>query len=80
MYCGLDFFLSRVYQSLGALRTSLYCIYLVPGGFAMSAGPVKRPGDAPREGCLGREKVGEGGITCEIGALVEWSWVYKQAG
>ena len=50
--------------------------YHVPGGFAVGAEPVRRPGEAPREGVSSKNGWGWGGIMREIGALVQGDgWV-----
>ena len=50
--------------------------YHVPDGFAVGAEPVRRPGEAPREGVSSKNGWGWGGIMREIGALVQGDgWV-----
>ena len=50
--------------------------YHVPGGFAVGAEPVRRPGEAPREGGSSKNGWGWGGVMREIGALVQGDgWV-----
>ena len=50
--------------------------YHVPGGFAVGAEPVRRPGEAPREGVSSKNGWGWGGVMREIGALVQGDgWV-----
>ena len=52
------------------------CCYHVPGGFAVGAEPVRRPGEAPREGVSSKNGWGWGGVMREIGALVQGDgWV-----
>ena len=44
----------------------------VPGGFAVGAEPVKRPGEAPREEVSSKNGWGwGGGVMREFGALVQ---------
>ena len=46
--------------------------YHVPGGFAVGAEPVRRPGEAPREGVSSKNGWGwGGGVMREIGVLVQ---------
>ena len=50
--------------------------YHVPGGFAVGAEPVRRPGEPPREGVSSKNGWGWGGVMREIGALVQGDgWV-----
>ena len=44
----------------------------------MGAEPVRRPGEAPREGVSSKNGWGWGGVMREIGVLVQGDgWVYK---
>ena len=52
--------------------------YHVPGGFAVGAEPVRRPGEAPREGVSSKNGWEWGGIMREIGVLVQGAGVYKE--
>ena len=54
----------------------LYLYYHVPGGFAVGAEPVRRPGEAPREGVSSKNGWEWVGVMREIGALVQGDgWV-----
>ena len=44
----------------------------------MGAEPVRRPGEAPREGVSSKNGRGWGGVMREIGALVQGAGWYKQ--
>ena len=52
--------------------------YHVPVGFAVGAEPVRRPGEAPREGVSSKNGWGWGGVMREIGVLVQGDWWYKE--
>ena len=45
----------------------------------MGAEPVRRPGEAPREGVSSKNGWGWGGVMREIGVLVQGDGWYKQA-
>ena len=54
-------------------------LYHVPGGFAVGAEPVRRPGEDPREGVSSKNGWVWGCIMREIGALVQGAGWYKRA-
>ena len=74
--------LSRIfYTAISFHRGELLRIenyYHVPGGFAVGAEPVRRPGEAPREGVSSKNGWGWGGVMREIGALVQGDGWYKE--
>ena len=61
---------------LSLTRKEIY--YFVPGGFAVGAEPLRRPGEAPREGVSSKNGWGWGGVMREIGALVQGAGWYKE--
>ena len=67
---------SRFDSTLGELGGGFLFFNHVPCGFAVGAEPVRRPGEAPREGVSSKNGWGWGGVMREIGALVQGAgWV-----
>ena len=50
-------------------------LYHVPGGFAVGAGPVRRPGEAPREGVSSKNGGGWGGRNARDRCTGTGGWV-----